>query len=78
MPRGAKDLYLKMKLYLLIRFVYADSGESYKSIKGNSTEKMSKRLEQRFHKIRHLVGRYIHEKMLTSLVLKGKCKLKPH
>lgn len=31
---------------------------------------MSKRLEQRFHKIRHLVGQYIHEKMLTSLVLR--------
>ena len=37
--KGAKDLHLKMKRYLLIRFAYADSGESYKSIKGNSTEK---------------------------------------
>lgn len=34
-----KDLHLKMKLYLLIRVLYADSGESYKSIKCNSTEK---------------------------------------
>lgn len=37
-----KDLHLKMKLYLLIRVLYADSGESYKSIKCNSTEKWAK------------------------------------
>ena len=32
--------------------------------------KMSKRLDQKFHKIRCLIGQCIHEKMLTSWVLR--------